>query len=111
MVAWTNAPRAAALAMVQPDCCGLIPSCPVSTYGVARPCAVSGFAGTMMSQLTLAAAVAAAATDGSLGLAEGLAPAPNAAWLTLVESLSVTAITRPITRAIASGMATVTAIR
>jgi hypothetical protein len=45
--------------MVQPDCAGLIPSGPVSWYGVARPCADSGFAGTMMSQLTLAAVVVA----------------------------------------------------
>jgi hypothetical protein len=43
--------------MVQPDCAGVIPSGPVSRYGVARPFADSGFAGTMMSQLTLAAAV------------------------------------------------------
>jgi hypothetical protein len=45
--------------MVQPDCAGLIPFGPVSWYGVARPCADSGFAGTMMSQLTLAAVVVA----------------------------------------------------
>ena len=59
IVAWTNAPRLAALAMVQPDCAGVIPSGPVSWYGVARPRADSGFAGTMMSQLTLAAVVVA----------------------------------------------------
>jgi hypothetical protein len=45
--------------MVQPDCAGVIPPGPVSWYGVARPCADSGFAGTMMSQLTLAAVVVA----------------------------------------------------
>jgi hypothetical protein len=43
--------------MVQPDCAGVIPFGPVSWYGVASPCADSGFAGTMMSQLTLAAVV------------------------------------------------------
>src|SRR6202035_1052051 len=43
--------------MVQPDCAGLIPFGPVSWYGVDSPVADSGFAGTMMSQLTLAAAV------------------------------------------------------
>src|ERR1700722_12636893 len=45
--------------MVQPDCAGVIPPGPVSWYGVASPCADSGFAGTMMSQLTLAAVVVA----------------------------------------------------
>src|SRR5271165_2075715 len=60
MVAWTNAPRAAALVIVQPDAAGVVPSGPVSWYGVARPRALSGFAGTMMSQLTLAAAAAGA---------------------------------------------------
>jgi hypothetical protein len=44
---------------LQPDCAGVIPFGPVSWYGVARPCADSGFAGTMMSQLTLAAVVVA----------------------------------------------------
>jgi hypothetical protein len=43
---------------VQPDCAGVIPFGPVSWYGVASPCADNGFAGTMMSQLTLAAVVA-----------------------------------------------------
>jgi hypothetical protein len=43
--------------MVQPDCAADIPSGPVSWYAVASPAADSGFAGTMMSQLTLAAAV------------------------------------------------------
>jgi len=56
--------------MVQPDASGDIPSGPVSWYGVARPFAVSGRAGTMMSQLTLAAAAAAAGA-----LAEALAEA------------------------------------
>jgi len=45
------------LAMVQPDCAADIPFGPVSWYAVASPAADSGFAGTMMSQLTLAAAV------------------------------------------------------
>ncbi len=61
IVAWTNAPRLPKLAMVQPDACGVIPFGPVSWYGVARPCADSGFAGTTMSQDTLAAAAAAGA--------------------------------------------------
>jgi hypothetical protein len=47
------------LAMVQPDCAADIPFGPVSWYGVASPAADSGFAGTMMSQLTLAAVVVA----------------------------------------------------
>src|ERR1700761_6241364 len=67
IVAWTNAPRLAALAMVQPDCAGVIPFGPVSWYGVAIPCADSGFAGTMMLQLVLAAAVVAGAVPVPLG--------------------------------------------
>jgi hypothetical protein len=78
--------------MVHPDAAGLCPLVPVSWYGVDRPWAVSGFAGTMMSQLTFAAAAAgavavavavgaalAALTDGD-GVAPGeaLALAPAA---------------------------------
>jgi hypothetical protein len=71
MVAWTNAPRLAALAMVQPDAAGVIPPGPVSWYGVASPAADSGSAGTMMSQLTLAAVVVAGAVV--LVVADGVA--------------------------------------
>jgi hypothetical protein len=55
-VACTKAPRLAALAMVQPDAAGVIPPVPVSCHGVASPAALSGFAGTMRLQLTLATA-------------------------------------------------------
>jgi hypothetical protein len=61
MVAWTYAPRLTALAMVQPDAAGDIPSWPVSWYGVARPRALSGLAGTMISQFTFAGGSAAGA--------------------------------------------------
>src|SRR5438874_1381622 len=61
MVAWTNAPRAAALAMLQPESAGDAPFGPVSWYGVARPCALSGSAGTTMSQSVLSAAATAGA--------------------------------------------------
>jgi hypothetical protein len=47
--------------MVQPDAWALIPFVPVSWYGVDRPFALSGFAGTTMSQDTLAAAAGAVA--------------------------------------------------
>jgi hypothetical protein len=60
IVACTNAPRFAAFAIVQPDAAGVIPFGPVSCHGVASPAALSGFAGTMMSQLTLTAAAAVA---------------------------------------------------
>src|SRR5689334_4513548 len=55
--------------MVQPDAWGDIPSGPVSWNGVASPGAVSGLAGTMSTQLMLAAtaarvAVAVAGTTG-----------------------------------------------
>lgn len=59
--------------MVQPDCAGLIPPGPVSWYGVASPCADSGFAGTMMSQLTLA--VVAVAVLVAVVLGHGVADA------------------------------------
>src|ERR1700722_7556106 len=72
MVAWTNAPRAVAFVISHPDWAGDIPPGPVSWYGVASPCAVSGFAGMMMSQFTLAASV----MMGALPVAAGLAPAP-----------------------------------
>jgi hypothetical protein len=58
--------------MVQPDCAGVIPPGPVSWYGVARPFADSGFAGTMMSQLTLAAVVVTVLVDVALALAVAL---------------------------------------
>jgi hypothetical protein len=66
--------------MVQPDSAGVIPSAPVSCHGVARPAALSGLAGTTMSQFTLAAAaggVVDADAEGvgvvqALGLAEAV---------------------------------------
>ena len=60
---------------MQPDCAGVIPSGPVSWYGSARPCADSGFAGTMMSQLTLAAATAAGLLLVAVALGHGVADA------------------------------------
>ena|SRR3984885_14456182 len=71
MVAWTKAPRLAALAMVQPDAAGVSPFGPVSCHGVESPVALSGSAGTMMSQLTLATAAGAVA----VGLADAEADA------------------------------------
>jgi hypothetical protein len=54
---------------------------PVSWYGVARPRADSGFAGTMISQFTFAAVVVVVlVADG-----DGLADAPSAAGFTVVE--------------------------
>ena len=55
MVAWTNAPRLTELIIWQPESAGEVPAGPVSRYGVASPFAVSGCAGTMMSQSVLAA--------------------------------------------------------
>jgi X-X-X-Leu-X-X-Gly heptad repeat protein len=49
--------------MVQPESAGDVPFGPVSWYGVARPRALSGLAGTMMSQLVLSAAACAAGAD------------------------------------------------
>jgi hypothetical protein len=112
--------------MLHPDAAGLCPFVPVSWYGVDRPWAVSGFAGTMMSQLTFAAAAAgavavavavgaalAALTDGD-GVAPGeaLALAPAAVWLMAVlEGPPVNARTAPSVRPRAIGMARGTAMR
>src|SRR6266851_386152 len=121
MVAWTNAPRLAALVIMQPDAAGVCPFGPVSWYGVARPSALSGFDGTMMSQLTLAAAAAAAtgavavaAADGAAiaeALPEGLAEAPRADWSICVVLPPETARMIPRVRPNAIGMARGTAIR
>jgi hypothetical protein len=70
IVACTNAPRLAKLAMVQPDAPGDIPSGPVSWYGVASPWALSGLGGTTMSHDTLAAAAPAVAVADGHGAAE-----------------------------------------
>jgi len=51
------------LAIVQPEALGVAPSGPVSRYGVASPAAVSGCAGTMMSQLEFAGGGAAGVAD------------------------------------------------
>ena len=75
IVACTKAPRFAELAVVQPDAAGVIPAGPVSWYGVARPAAVSGSAGTIMSQLTFAAATGAVAVALGVTVGQGVATA------------------------------------
>jgi hypothetical protein len=57
--------------MVQPDAWALIPFVPVSWYGVDRPFALSGFAGTTMSQDTLAAAAGAVAVAVAVAVVVG----------------------------------------
>jgi len=54
---------------------GVIPAGPSSWYGVARPCAVSGLAGTTMRQLTFATAAAAGAAAVAVGAAAAAAVA------------------------------------
>jgi hypothetical protein len=98
------------LVIVQPDAAALIPPVPVSWYGVASPFALSGFAGTMMLQLTLVVEVVVAVevADGD-GLAEGLAFAPSAVWLMvdglLPENASTIAMVTPSTTGMATGTA------
>ena len=120
IVAWTNAPRLAALVIVQPDWAGDIPPVPVSWYGVASPRAVSGFAGTMMSQFTLAAVVttgvlalaAALALGCALPLADGLAAPPRADWSRLdYARLRRRRRSQPTTSPSATGTASGIAIR
>jgi len=57
--------------MLQPEAAGVIPFAPVSWYGVASPCAVSGLAGTMMAQDTLAAATGVVAVAVGVAVAGG----------------------------------------
>jgi hypothetical protein len=99
--------------MVQPDCAGVIPFGPVSWYGVASPFADSGFAGTMMSQLTLAAVVVVVPVPpvDADALAEALALAPSAAGLMVEFPPPETAMNAPMATPSATGMATGTAIR
>jgi hypothetical protein len=52
-----------------------MPFGPVSWYGVDKPCADSGFAGTMMSQLTLAAVVVVVPVLVALALGHGVVDA------------------------------------
>jgi hypothetical protein len=75
IVACTKAPRFAELAVVQPDAAGVIPPGPVNCHGVASPAALSGSAGTIMSQLTFAAATGAVAVALGVALGHGVATA------------------------------------
>jgi hypothetical protein len=61
--------------MLQPEAAGVIPPVPVSWYGVASPCAVSGLAGTMMLQDTLAAATGVVAVAVGVAVGHGVAVA------------------------------------
>jgi hypothetical protein len=81
--------------MVQPDAAGVIPFGPVSWYGVARPCADSGFAGTMMSQLTLAAAAAAVAVLVADVVGHGVADAEVVGVVVVVPVAAVVAVAVP----------------
>ena len=116
MVAWTNAPRLAALVMVHPEVAADVPAGPVSWYGVARPRALSGFAGTMMSQLGLFddrphGRGDAGRRRGGGSLADGLAESPAADWAMRVVLPPETARTIPRVRPNAIGTARGTAIR
>jgi hypothetical protein len=65
--------------MAQPEAWGDIPFGPVSWNGVASPGAVSGLAGTMRTQLTLAAAAAGVAEDVAGAVGDALAVAAGLA--------------------------------
>jgi hypothetical protein len=82
----------------------------VSWYGVARPCADSGFAGTMMSQLTLAAAVAAAAVVVALALAHGVAEAEAVAVAVLVPVAAVVGVAVPDAAVVADAVPVVVVV-
>jgi hypothetical protein len=63
---------------LQPEAAGESPFVPVSWYGVARPWALSGLAGTMISQLTFATGA------GVVGVADGVAEGQGVAGAVLV---------------------------
>src|SRR5271165_6871200 len=104
MVAWTNAPRLTALVIMQPDAAGDVPSGPVSWYGVARPRALSGFAGTMMSQLTLAAAAGADALAEALGQGDAGSDAGAEADAGSVADAVAVAVAGSVAEAVAGAM-------
>src|SRR5260370_5619601 len=82
IVAWTKAPRFAALAIVQPKAAGAAPPGPVSWYGVASPAAVSGCAGTMSSQFAFAGGGGPDSVgDGHGAVVAGAVVAGAALWL------------------------------
>ncbi|HUY50333.1 MAG TPA: hypothetical protein VMV92_32280, partial [Streptosporangiaceae bacterium] len=89
----------AAFAIVQPDCAGVIPAGPSSWYGVARPAALSGFAGTMIRHDTFATAAAAAAAVGDA--------VAVAAVLAVAVGHGVAAAVAVVAAAVATGVATV----
>src|SRR5579859_418417 len=107
MVACTKA-CSAGLAWVQPEAAGSWPPGPVSWYGVARPAAVSGRAGTMSSQSMFCAAAPSCA---ALGLALGVALAAAGAAASLVVLPPDSATIRPRVRPSAIGTATGTITR
>ena len=115
MVAWTNAPRLAELAIVQPDCAGVMPAGPSSCHGVASPCALSGLAGTMMRQFTLAAAAAAVAVAVGVavvvgqivGVADAVAAVVAAAVAVVVAAAVAAVVAAAVAGAVATGAATV----
>src|ERR1039457_1141523 len=102
MVACTNAPRLAELAIVQPDCAGVMPGGPSSCHGVASPCALSGLAGTMMRQFTLAAAAAAVAV--AVGVAVAVAVAVVVAVGQIVGVAVAVAVVVAAVVAVAAGL-------
>ena len=108
MVACTNAPSAAALAMLQPDAAGVIPFGPVSCHGVARPCALSGLAGTMMLQFMLV--VAAAAVAVGLAVADAVVHGVAAAVAAVVAAVVAAAVAAAVEAAVgAAAVGAVTA--
>jgi hypothetical protein len=103
-VACTNAPRLAALAMLQPDAAGVAPFGPVSCHGVASPAALSGSAGTMMLQFTLATAAGAVAVAVALADADAVAHGVAVAVAVVVGATVAVAVVVGATVAVAVGV-------
>src|SRR5689334_12741922 len=114
MVARTSPARASGALGVHPEAAADVPDGPVSWYGVARPRALSGLAGTMMPQLAGADETAPADACGwteTAGACDGLGEAPRDDWSILVPFPPERARTMPRVRPSAIGTPSGAAIR
>src|SRR5512146_714768 len=113
MVARTSPARAAGALTVHPEAAADVPDGPVSWYGVARPRALSGSAGTMMPQRAEAGDAASGDADRAetAGAFDGLGEAPRDDWSMCVPLPPESARTMPRVRPSAIGTPSGAAIR
>jgi hypothetical protein len=109
IVACTKAPRAAAFVIVHPDAAGVMPLGPVSWYGVARPCALSGLAGTTMLQFTFVVAAAAVAVAVAVAVGQIVGAADAVAVAAVVAAVVGAVVAVVVGAAVAAVVAAVVA--